>query len=75
MATAGGRIDSSSILTPPSAPVSGSQWRGAQLTPTKLQLNTPRPLTVREPANARTASPKHPMGNTCRLITSEGAGR
>ncbi|KAF4946907.1 hypothetical protein FGADI_10820 [Fusarium gaditjirri] len=25
--------------------VSGYQWRGAQLTPTKLQLNTPRPVT------------------------------
>ncbi|KAF5535945.1 ATP-dependent DNA helicase 2 subunit 1 [Fusarium napiforme] len=35
MATAGGSIDSPSILTPPSAPVSGSQWRGAQVTPTK----------------------------------------
>lgn len=64
MATAGGRIDSSSILTPPSAPVNGSQWRGAQLTPTKLQLNTPRPLT----SSIKSVAPPSP---TCAFVSPQ----
>uniref|UniRef100_A0A0D2XQY6 Zn(2)-C6 fungal-type domain-containing protein n=1 Tax=Fusarium oxysporum (strain Fo5176) TaxID=660025 RepID=A0A0D2XQY6_FUSOF len=68
MATAGGRIDSSSILTPPSAPVSGSQWRGAQLTPTKLQLNTPRPLT----SSIKSVAPPSP---TCAFVSPQTPGQ
>ncbi|KLO85321.1 uncharacterized protein LW93_13926 [Fusarium fujikuroi] len=68
MATAGGRIDSSSILTPPSAPVSGSQWRSAQVTPTKRQLNTPRPLTP----SIKSVAPPSP---TCAFVSPQTPGQ
>ncbi|KAI1026926.1 hypothetical protein LB503_012790 [Fusarium chuoi] len=68
MATAGGRIDSSSTLTPPSAPVSGSQWRSAQVTPTKRQLNSPRPLT----SSINSVAPPSP---TCAFVSPQTPGQ
>ncbi|KAF5973864.1 ATP-dependent DNA helicase 2 subunit 1 [Fusarium coicis] len=45
-------------------PVSGSQWRGAQVTPTKCQLNTARPLT----SSIKSVAPPSPICAT--LVTS-----
>ncbi|KAF4443155.1 ATP-dependent DNA helicase 2 subunit 1 [Fusarium acutatum] len=62
-------------------PVSGSQWRGAEVTPTKRQLNTPRPLTssiksVAPPSHTgtfvspQTPGQRHPNTPSATLVTS-----
>ncbi|KAF5554693.1 ATP-dependent DNA helicase 2 subunit 1 [Fusarium phyllophilum] len=48
-------------------PVSGSQWRGAQATPTKRQLNTPLPLT----SSIKSVAPPSP---TCAFVSPQTPG-
>ncbi|QGI60548.1 hypothetical protein CEK27_004519 [Fusarium fujikuroi] len=50
------------------APVSGSQWRSAQVTPTKRQLNTPRPLTP----SIKSVAPPSP---TCAFVSPQTPGQ
>ncbi|KAF5615808.1 ATP-dependent DNA helicase 2 subunit 1 [Fusarium sp. NRRL 52700] len=53
----------------PFTPVSGgSQWRGAQVTPTKSQLNTPRPLT----SSIKSVAPPSP---TCAFVSPQTPGQ